>query len=454
MSIELFAGMACWRSVSQQTQESVQQTLISLVDRNSAALVDSFYQAFMAHEEGRSFLNHDVVQNRLSQALGRWLGQLVSVDLNGDLQDFAKVQAHIGAVHGRMKVPNHLVHQGASLLKSHLSRLLIEEYRDQPEMMGTAIIIWDELVDFALCLMGKAHASDAQERAQVDEAFRHFSLGQDINLERETQRAALMEWSQSILFDLIGNNRREQPKRLSSSAFGLWMRHRAAVLFQDASSLNPIERAMDVIDRECLPAIVASGNSDAALMRLKDHIEEINFLLSNMFQAAANLENGRDPLTRTLSRRFLPSVLNREITMAKAHDMPLSVAMIDVDHFKKVNDQYGHAAGDVALSHVADVLLKSVRANDFVFRYGGEEFLVVFPETSTEAAGNVMERLRQKLERLPVDCGEKGDFIVTLSAGVADFEGHPDYEYLIRNADSALYEAKNSGRNRVVVKQS
>lgn len=451
MTIENYAGLSFWKSATEAIRLSVQQILIELVNDHGAALVDSFYSAFLQHEEGRSFLNHDVVQNRLSSSMGHWLVQLAHVDLNSDLHDFSTTQERIGSIHARMKVPNHLVHQGASVLKSHMSKLLIERLADQPQLLPSAIIIADEMLDFALCRMTKAYVNDAQEGAQVDEAFRHFSLGQDINLERETQRAALMEWSQSVLFDLIGNRRREAPQRLSSSPFGLWMRHRAVILFQDFGNLGAIERTMELIDRECLPAIVGNVDGDAALMNLKERIEEISFLLNNLFQAAVAIENGRDPLTRALSRRFLASVLNREIALAKSQHMPLCVAMIDVDHFKSVNDERGHAAGDVALSHLADVLLKSVRANDFVFRYGGEEFLVVFPETTAETAAQVMERLRQKIERLPVDCGDKGEFSITLSAGIAAFEGHPDYEYLIRNADSALYDAKRLGRNRVVI---
>jgi diguanylate cyclase len=83
-----------------------------------------------------------------------------------------------------------------------------------------------------------------------------------------------------------------------------------------------------------------------SLQGLHDRIEEIKFLLSDLFQSAASVENGRDPLTRTLNRRFLPSVLTREVILAKGNDLPLCVALVDVDHFKRVNDRFGHATGD------------------------------------------------------------------------------------------------------------
>src|SRR5690606_27412082 len=108
---------------------------------------------------------------------------------------------------------------GASLLKSHMSQLLHEqmvEGSNQASYAVPAIIILDELIDFALCMMNQAHVIDAQERAQMDEAYRHFSLGQDINLERETQRAALMEWSQEALFNLFTTHIRELPQKITA----------------------------------------------------------------------------------------------------------------------------------------------------------------------------------------------------------------------------------------------
>lgn len=455
VTIDQYAGLGYWKATPPDTQDQVWRILQAVVEHHSAPLVESFYTAFLVHEEGRGFLEHSVVQTRLSRSMERWLAELVQLDLRGDLTEFLALQERVGSIHGRMKVPAQLVHQGASQLKSHMASLLSQTLANDPEQapyLVPSIIILDELVDFALCMMQNAHLSDAQERAQMDEAYRHFSLGQDIHLERETQRAALMEWSQAALFNLFTTGVKELPQKISASSFGLWMRHRAAVLFQDVSTLRSIERVMSDIDSIILPQILAQDDRSAALLSLKEKVEEVSFLLANLFNTAAMLESGRDPLTRALSRRFLPSVLNREIMLAKSHDAPLCVAMIDIDYFKRVNDEFGHSAGDTVLSHVADLLLKSVRSNDFVFRYGGEEFLVVFPETPLDAASAAMERLRERIMQIPVLINEGTPLRITLSAGVARFEGHPDYEYLIRNADAMLYEAKNSGRNKVVAR--
>lgn len=101
------------------------------------------------------------------------------------------------------------------------------------------------------------------------------------------------------------------------------------------------------------------------------------------------MEGGRDPLTRALNRRFLPAILGREVTFAKENGTALSVMLVDIDHFKAINDRHGHQVGDEVLRQVAQVIVGNVRATDFVFRYGGEEFLIVLVETGIEAAANI-----------------------------------------------------------------
>lgn len=103
------------------------------------------------------------------------------------------------------------------------------------------------------------------------------------------------------------------------------------------------------------------------------------------------------------------------------------------------------------MSHTAEILLNSVRASDFVFRYGGEEFLIVLVETDRNEASHVAERIRQQVEDTPISVLDQEVLNVTLSIGVASYDGHPDYQYLINAADKALYSAKQGGRNRVTL---
>jgi diguanylate cyclase len=441
-------GLLFWHDAAEATREAARSELSSIVEENADLLVATFYSRFMAHEEATAFLSHSVVNERLSHSLRKWLGELVRVVPNDDMSAFDKRQKAIGEIHARLKIPNHLVMEGMSLLKTEMSKKVAALALDK-QCATDIIILLGEIIDYSMRLMTAAYVSDTTRRVQTDEAFRLFSLGQDINLERETQRAALMEWSQTVLFSLLGKDGIAPPARLAASPFGLWVRHRGSVLFQGASILQTIERLVNEIDDKVLSAI--SVDQPAAVTELHRRIDEIKFLLNDLFQSAAHLENGRDPLTRTLNRRFLPSVLGREISLAKNAKTPLSILMADIDHFKTVNDSHGHSAGDTVLSHTAETLLNCVRASDFVFRYGGEEFLIVLVETDREEAMEVAERIRQQIASQSVPLPSKSSLNVTLSLGVATYEGHPDYQYLINAADHALYSAKKQGRNRTAV---
>lgn len=448
--IDAYAGLVLWKTASDELRQAALGCLGEIIDTHCDELVREFYDVLMAHQDGNAFLDNLVVEDRLSHALGAWLRTLVTTDLRAGIDDFVALQSRVGGIHARMKVPNHLVMQGASLLKSRIG-CLVSKHSPDPHIAQTTLIMLDELFDYALNIMSEAYVTDIRDRAKVDEAFRLYNLGQDINLERETQRSALMEWSQHVLFELVGNQDRSDFSPLTSSPFGLWIRHRASMLFQDSPIIDAINAIIREVDEECLPAIVNSDpRSMQSLKQLHDKIEEIKFLLSDLFQSAAAIENGRDPLSRTLNRRFLSSVLVREVMLAKESGLELSVALIDADYFKQINDRFGHATGDLVLSHIAGTLLNTVRATDFVFRYGGEEFLVVFTETGLDEATRIADRLRRELADRPANIPDQGSIPVTVSIGVAQFEGHPDYEFMLRRADESLYLAKQGGRNRVI----
>jgi len=143
----------------------------------------------------------------------------------------------------------------------------------------------------------------------------------------------------------------------------------------------------------------------------------------------------------------LMDTLATEIQRCRRHQRVLSVIMVDVDEFKKYNDEFGHQAGDHVLVEVAAVLRKFTRDVDCVARYGGEEFLVVLPETQMEGAAQVSERIRKHLAKT-----EFGGGRITLSIGIAEFPAHGDSpEAVIASADGAMYEAKRGGRDRVAL---
>ncbi|MFC0480652.1 GGDEF domain-containing protein [Gellertiella hungarica] len=423
----------------------------ALLFAQAGLLASSFYDAFLRDEDASNFLSHAAVQHKLTNSLKGWLVDICL--LNPEEEAFAQRQRHIGDIHARLKIPIHLVLEGAARLKADMTQLLQERNLPPADALD-AFVAFSHRVDSAMCHMSAAFVQKSGQRARADEAYRLFALGQDVSAEREGQRAALMEWSHTVLFDILANGTGDNCKPLSQSPFGLWVRHRAGILFEGTGALETIRSAMRDIDDFILPGLnpeAAVGPEGAShfIGELRRRIDEIKFLLNDLFQTASAAENGHDPLTRTLNRRFLPSILGRELALAASNDVPFSVLMLDVDHFKSVNDRYGHSSGDAVLQQVADLLLGAVRPADFVFRFGGEEFLIALVETKLGRALEVAESIRRICEAHVFRLPGQEDIHVTVSAGAAQFEGHPDYTYLINAADEALYRAKNAGRNRV-----
>lgn len=159
----------------------------------------------------------------------------------------------------------------------------------------------------------------------------------------------------------------------------------------------------------------------------------------------------RDPLTGIGNRAALESSMAREVSLALRHKQPLAAMVIDIDWFKKVNDRHGHAIGDAVLRSVARVIAAELRGDDLLFRFGGEEFVVLLRGTRLEGALVAAERIRAAVESATCACEGK-DIQVTVSVGVATL-GEESSEHLFDRADHALYQAKQQGRNRVVQAQ-
>lgn len=159
-----------------------------------------------------------------------------------------------------------------------------------------------------------------------------------------------------------------------------------------------------------------------------------------------------DPLTGLFNRRYMDETLFRELSRARRKSCPLSIVMIDVDHFKSINDRYGHEAGDTVLRAAAEHIRANVREGDLVCRFGGEEMVILMPECDVQDAGARAEKLRGVIRALHVSYGGHTIGPVTASFGVASYPHHGgDETVLIACADKAMYQAKAAGRDRVVV---
>jgi diguanylate cyclase (GGDEF)-like protein len=267
---------------------------------------------------------------------------------------------------------------------------------------------------------------------------------------------ALAEIGQERAFEQVRRLRNTTIAIVFGILFGVgWIGYRLGLLI-----VRPLDRlaagAANVADGDLSVDVPVVGSGEVATLtqvfndmvrRLREgraQLNEANESLRIKNEELARL-SVTDQLTGLFNRRRLMEVLEAEVNRSKRHDHPFSILIMDVDHFKKFNDAYGHLAGDRVLAGLGDVLRETTREIDTPARFGGEEFMAVLPETDLEAAVEVAERIRETLGARIFE-GRR----VTLSIGAAQFPIHgDDGQRLIAAADAALYRAKDSGRNRV-----
>ncbi len=217
-----------------------------------------------------------------------------------------------------------------------------------------------------------------------------------------------------------------------------------------------------VDDVECRTTLLREGASDAItkpyhaselIARVDLHLE-LARTRRELVERNRELEllSMTDPLTGIPNRRHLDQALQVEFARSRRYHTPFAVAMADIDRFKRVNDEYGHSVGDIAIRNIGGVLKRQVRECDCGGRFGGEEFLAILCNTDAEGAVIFAERWRQNVEAMPLEIEGGQTLDLTISVGVAACDSHAvSGDTLISAADDALYRAKEAGRNRVVV---
>jgi diguanylate cyclase (GGDEF)-like protein len=218
------------------------------------------------------------------------------------------------------------------------------------------------------------------------------------------------------------------------------------------------ERLIEALESGVVDFMTKPFDEEVLLARMRVHINSKKLFddLTNAYKQLQTLKNKleqlsiTDGLTGLHNHRFFYEFLGDEISRVQRYDEGLSILLMDIDHFKKFNDTYGHKAGDYVLTAVADAMTQSRRENDFIARYGGEEFAVILPDTGKDEAMKAGEMYRESIESKKVDIDGKS-LNVTVSVGVAQWDESLSNDQFIVKADKALYVSKDQGRNRVTL---
>ncbi|THF62005.1 diguanylate cyclase [Pseudothauera rhizosphaerae] len=447
---------AHWLSLFDGVSAATRTALRDVVLAHREAMATAFYAHMLADPDAQPFLTHEAVEQRLHHSLQRWLETLFSCTDREQFGAAMAMQRHVGDVHARVDLPVNIVARGARVLKGQIAHRLLDAGLDG-ETLVDAVLYADNLIDLAFEEMSSAYVASHERAARIDEAYRVFSYGQNMSLERERQRAALLDWENRFLHEMMAGAPGDELQTLADSSFGLWLQHKASAIFEGSTELPTIHAVIRTVDGSLIPLCQTQLDAPEReeIRRLTKAVQtelgQLKFLADAMFERFVDLESGKDALTQLLNRRFLPAILSREADISRSQGKPFALLLVDVDHFKHINDRHGHDAGDRVLQQIASLLLNTVRSGDFVFRYGGEEFLVLLVEVDELHALRVAEKIRNRVAQESFLLSDGHTLRVTASIGLALHDGHPDYQRLVNRADDALYRAKHDGRNRCVV---
>lgn len=442
-----------WVALVEQTPTDIRRLTSEIAIAHAHALSIEFYRIVLADPHAEEFLSNEQVERQLKDALEKWVVDVLSSRVE-DIDALIKVQHTVAEVHARIGIPVELVEMGFRVLKKLLYPLILQSQLDPADKLQIYHFSINS-IDLAMEVMSRAFSFSESSAAKEDENYRIFSLLENAEEEKERQIASLLSWEMDIIYKVLLDSDPANSLPLSQADFGLWFNHKGRHYFSGLAEVGHISRLIQDFDGlfHHTSGMVRSLNNKATrvkfLLQIRNTVSQIITLLRELFEEVSRHEVGMDVLTKLLNRRFLPTIFKREIAHANRTGTPLSILIIDVDKFKEINDTWGHNTGDEILRRVSQAFYDNVRSSDYVFRYGGDEFIIVLTEATQTDTLRIAERIRGRVEKTKITSPDGAVISLSLSIGAAMFSGHPDYERLIQIADEALYTAKRRGRNCV-----
>ncbi|WP_232410878.1 GGDEF domain-containing protein [Methylophilus sp. 5] len=443
-----------WKAIMASTPSTVIEQVYGLIRGNMHELLTAYRQYLSTDPVLSKVLNTDDMRTKWTAVFEEWVCQLFSMQFS-DVNHFVQAQHALGMKLSRVGYPAHSVSKSLRMINACILRhILTQPWADEAKLQSVMYV--NHLIGLSYEIRNHGYMQSISDQTRLDESYRLAVIGSNIAMERERQRAFLTEWERNILAWFYSPSDIGLP-RLAKSEFGMWFLHKASLMFERTPKLQNIADCIAKIDQHILPKLEITHYDDRAAIGnqfqlIQQDLLKIKFVINEIFDSHIEMDNARDSLTRLLNRRFIHTVLSREIALQKrAGAIGFAILILDLDHFKAVNDSHGHAAGDMALQKVATLMTESVRPSDFVFRYGGEEMLLILVEADAAIAAQVAEEIRSKVAQTRIQAPSGDSIALTVSIGGALAKGKIDYESVIAEADKALYQAKNAGRNQVMM---
>jgi len=309
---------------------------------------------------------------------------------------------------------------------SALLQLILEQHQQRFQLTEVTLLLYDPEYAFQRLVTDILDNAQWQHKLLFTDSF--HTLDQFFNLQRTPRLSAFEVQKHAELFPAVND--------LGSVALLPLIRQQQLIGCLNLGSRNPsrFQAGIGTQFLQHMAAVVAACIENA---RLHEEIKLVGL---------------RDPLTGVNNRRFFDQRIEEEVSRAKRQKTPLSCLFVDLDHFKRVNDQHGHQAGDIILKQVAALINDSLRSTDVLSRYGGEEFVILLTDTDTTAAADIARRMREQIAAMHFIVSHGRKVQITLSVGLATLDINSPLQtskQLLQAADQAVYAAKISGRNCV-----
>lgn len=436
--------------------EELLKSISSILKPELTGIVDNFYDELLDIPEIRPILMNSIVQKNLKASQKKWIYDFIQPTRDIDL--IIERQKRIGTVHANINVNLNYFALGISIMKREIYSRLHDALKTSADF-SRAFLVLGELFDVLVSIISESYFSNEMIHETNELSLKMKGMSQNTAVECERLRSMLLDWlrnSLTLLYHPEDLPLNALPK-LKNSNFGLWVTYKGDLLSHTVNISSDLKEYIHEIDNLFLHAAKSKSENNITELNIKvtelnEIISKVSWIIAGLVDQFLEIDKGTDPLTRLFNRRYLETILRRQTEISMKQGLPYSILMIDLDHFKNVNDTYGHESGDAVLKEFSELLLASVRSSDFIFRYGGEEFLLALGNVDSKEAMLISEKIRLKCQKYIFRLQNGREINKTCSIGVASFSGHPDYNRIIKLADEALYEAKNEGRNRVVLK--
>ena len=412
-----------WTGLVEQADPPIRAKAAEIAVAHAHYLSIEFYRIVRIDPHAEEFLSNEQVERQLKSAMERWIINVLSAQVD-DVERLIQIQHTVAEVHARIGIPVEIVEMGFRVLKKILYPVIFSSDYSAAEKLQVYHFSFNS-IDIDMEVLTRAFTFCDISASKEDENYRIFSLLENAEEEKERQIASILSWEIDIIYKILLDSDLGSSLPLSQADFGLWFNHKGRHYFSGIAEVGHISRLIQDFDGIFNQTMRNTRNLNNRSLRVKfllqirNTVSQIITLLRELFEEVSRHEVGMDVLTKLLNRRFLPTIFKREIAHANRTGTPLSVLIIDVDKFKEINDTWGHNTGDEILRKVSQAFYDNVRSSDYVFRYGGDEFIIVLTEASENETLRTAERIRSRVEKTKLKAANGEDIALSLSIGAA-----------------------------------